>query len=135
MKKNKAGAVVRKVESGVVHILLLHNLPHDYWLLPKGHIEDGESAKDAAKRELLEETGLNVNLIKFLGVATYLDNNNNEVLLNIFLAEAVDGELTPEDEDHELIWLPLNEAIDKLSYQNLKDFLISCASSIETINS
>ena len=58
--EKSAGFVIYKKEKGEVKFLLLkypsENRERDYWGLPKGHIEEGESVKEAAFRELFEET-------------------------------------------------------------------------------
>lgn len=122
MNINKAGAIVRKIENNEVYILLLHLIKHDYWLFPKGHMEEGESAEDTAKREILEETGLTVEIVKQLGNVTYPDADKNEVNLTLFLAEISSGEQKSE-EGHNLVWMTIDEAIKKLTYKNLQDFL------------
>lgn len=122
MAINKAGAIVRKIENGKVYILLLHLIKHDYWSFPKGHCEEGESAQDSAKRELFEETGLNIDITKPLGMVTYQDVDNNEIHLDLFLAEIESGELKNED-GHDLAWMTVDEAIKKLTYKNLQEFL------------
>ncbi|MCX6810838.1 MAG: NUDIX domain-containing protein [Candidatus Berkelbacteria bacterium] len=122
MTINKAGAIVRKIENGEVYILLLHLIKHDFWSFPKGHIEEGESAEDTAKREILEETGLVINITKPLGIAKYKDIDGNEVNLNLFLADIESGELV-EEEGHELVWLTVDEATEKLTYPELREFL------------
>jgi ADP-ribose pyrophosphatase YjhB (NUDIX family) len=93
----KAGAIVRRMAGKEVQVLLLHQLKHYYWALPKGHCEQGETFEETAKREVFEESGLNISIINKLGVLEYFDNNNNSVKLTIFLAEAESGELHAED--------------------------------------
>ncbi|MEI6144386.1 MAG: NUDIX domain-containing protein [Candidatus Berkelbacteria bacterium] len=122
MAIDKAGAIVRKIENGEVYILLLHLINHDYWSFPKGHIEANELAEDTAKREILEEAGLSINIVKPLGDVTYLDIDKNEVHLELFLAEIESGELA-EEEGHELVWVTVNEAMEKLTYPELRKFL------------
>lgn len=81
------------------------------WGLPGGKIEQGESVKEAALREVKEETGLNIEITKLLGVysepksqriVTFPDNGDVVHLIDIILeAKIVSGELTisPESED------------------------------------
>ncbi|MCI4367767.1 MAG: NUDIX domain-containing protein, partial [Thermoplasmata archaeon] len=51
-----AGGLVRRRSDG--RLLLLHQAVEDRWCLPKGHVEAGESLREAARREIQEETGL-----------------------------------------------------------------------------
>ncbi len=51
-----AGAVV--LQEGSDEVLLLHEKEEDRWCFPKGHVDPGESLKEAAVREIREETGL-----------------------------------------------------------------------------
>jgi len=53
-----AGAVIFKRESGETLFLIIYSARNKIWGFPKGRIERGEAAKDAARREIQEETGL-----------------------------------------------------------------------------
>ena len=57
LREPTAGGIVYRKESGNVEILLIQDAK-DRWTIPKGHIEEGEQAKDTAAREIKEETGL-----------------------------------------------------------------------------
>jgi 8-oxo-dGTP pyrophosphatase MutT (NUDIX family) len=64
-KETSCGAVVYKMTQDMVPIFLLVNSKRsDRWGFPKGHIEDGESETETAKREIFEETG--IKSVKFI---------------------------------------------------------------------
>ena len=60
-------AVVRRVRGGE-EILLMQRSDNGMWGLPGGHVEPGESVAAAALREVLEETGWRVELVRLVGV-------------------------------------------------------------------
>ena len=81
------------------------------WGLPGGRIEPGESITEAGLREVKEETGLTVEVVKLLGVyseptnriVTYPDNGDVVHLVDILLeAKMVSGTLTPSSESEDL---------------------------------
>ena len=82
--------------------------------LPKGHPEEGESAQEAALREVREETGLEATPVEKLGDIRYWYARDGERVLKIvsfFLFRYRSGRL--EDHDHEVeeaLWIPLEEA-------------------------
>ena len=57
-KEFSAGAVVFRKEDKISLFLLIYSGRNKIWGFPKGHIEVGESEKDAAAREVVEETGI-----------------------------------------------------------------------------
>ena len=56
------GVVWRRTNSAKVEVLLVHRPKYDDWTLPKGKLEPGESFKEAAVREVEEETGIRCGL-------------------------------------------------------------------------
>ena len=54
-------------------LVLYKNYKNKYegWVLPKGTVEPGEEYKDTAAREVLEETGVAANIIKYVGKSQY----------------------------------------------------------------
>lgn len=105
------------------------------WGLPGGRIEPGESVKEAAVREVYEETGLTVEIIRLLGVysepesriVTFLDNGDGVHLVDILLeAKIISGELSISSESEELRFLPpdsLPPDIVPPAVAPLRDFL------------
>jgi ADP-ribose pyrophosphatase YjhB (NUDIX family) len=66
-----AGGVVFRLGPGEPVIAVVHRPEHDDWVLPKGKLEAGESARDAALREVKEETGQAVAIGDFIGCLGY----------------------------------------------------------------
>jgi len=57
-KEFSAGAVIFKKENNAILFLAVYSNRNKIWGFPKGHLERGETEKDAAAREIKEETGL-----------------------------------------------------------------------------
>ena len=95
------------------------------WCLPKGHVEPGETAQEAAIREVAEEAGVRADVIQSLGIIDYWftgEDRRVHKLVHHFLLEAPSDALTVEDDpDHEAevaAWVPLKDLAKKLSYPN-----------------
>lgn len=90
------------------------------WSLPKGHLEDGETARQAAVREVREETGIDGDVLRELGTIDYwfvVENRRVHKTVHHFLMTAVGGELSDEDvEVTEVAWVPLAELDGRLAY-------------------
>src|SRR6201995_3084597 len=91
--------------------------------LPKGKLDDGETPRAAAEREVLEETGHDVSVHEFLGTLVYESGGRSKVV-HYWRVEA-DGEPV-----HELMhdvraveWLPLDSAVERLSRGYERAFL------------
>lgn len=110
-----AGAVVWRLRDGVVEVALVHRLAYDDWTLPKGKLDAGESARVAAHREVREETGARVALGRFLGRTRYRIGADRK-LVDYFAARYLDGEFTPSDEVAALRWMPVADALARLTY-------------------
>jgi ADP-ribose pyrophosphatase YjhB (NUDIX family) len=90
------------------------------WSLPKGHLEAGETAEDAAIREVEEETGIRGVVIAPLGTVDFwfvAEDRRVHKTVHHFLLEARGGELSDEDvEVSEVAWVPLEQVRDRLAY-------------------
>lgn len=64
------GLVRRRGENGVVEVVLVHRPAYDDWAFPKGKLHAGESERDAAVREVQEETGLLCQLEREIGISS-----------------------------------------------------------------
>jgi 8-oxo-dGTP pyrophosphatase MutT (NUDIX family) len=93
--------------------------------LPKGHPEEGETAADAALREVREEAGVEATMREKLGDVRYWYQRGGRRIAKtvaFFMLDYVSGEL--DDHDHEVEharWMPLEEAAASLSYKGERD--------------
>lgn len=81
-----------------------------FWSVPGGLIEVGERAVEAAEREVREETGLSVELLKRLGVYDKIElDPSGKVLYHFiimhFQAQPLGGDLTPMDDALDSVWV------------------------------
>ena len=90
--------------------------------LPKGKIEAGESAEEAAVREVAEETGLHSRIVNPLGSVQYsYDDDDGRVLkeVHFYLLEWVDGDpLEPDGELDRIFWCSMDTAQRKLTFDS-----------------
>jgi 8-oxo-dGTP pyrophosphatase MutT (NUDIX family) len=125
--------MIREFSAGGLVIRNLRGRPHlavvrvrdDILALPKGHPEKGESSQDAALREVREETGLEATPVEKLGDITYWYARDGDRVLKVvsfFLFRYRSSRL--EDHDHEVeeaLWIPLEEAAERLAYKSEKE--------------
>jgi len=92
------------------------------WSLPKGHIEPGETAEDAAVREVAEETGIRGRVLRQLGTIDFwfvAEGRRVHKTVHHYLLLAEGGELSDADiEVTEVAWVPLNELAATLAYDD-----------------
>lgn len=132
VREPTAGGVVfrrKKDRPGDVDILLIQDAKNR-WTIPKGHIEEGETAKQTAVREIGEETGLTeLNMVGWLGKINFRYRRQNSLVLmttEIFLIEAIgDTEaIKAEEWMNGIKWLPANEALDKIEYEDIEKLIL-----------
>ncbi|MEA2359580.1 MAG: hypothetical protein QOI62_2840 [Solirubrobacteraceae bacterium] len=93
--------------------------------LPKGHPDPGESAADAALREVREEAGVQARLVEKLGDVRYWymrEGRRIAKVVSFFLLEYVDGDVRQHDfEVEEAVWMPLEQAARELTYKGERE--------------
>jgi polyphosphate kinase len=112
-----AGGIVTRGSDGGTEILLVHRPAYDDWSFPKGKVDPGETAADAAVREVLEETGLAVRLGEALAPIEYIDLQGSPKVVRYWMMTPEHGAFVPNSEVDEIRWLPYRQALDTLSYE------------------
>ena len=117
--EKSCGAVVFSQFSGAWHVLLIRHEHGRHISFPKGHVEPGESERQTAEREILEETGVRVNVdTRFRAENRYMARPDVEKLVVFFIAVA--REQTPVAQEGEVAvaeWVEVGEAANRLTYE------------------
>lgn len=135
MKKSKikkAGAII--LSSDFKSIALVNHPQKNDWSFPKGHVEGGENFQQAMQREVMEETGMEVKIVKKLPFMEYRNNNEDDVTVAMFLVvfQSSDSKLSKGQEKVE--WFSIDEVLNKLSYKNLKEYFYLVLPEIKTLH-
>ena len=129
--KESAGGVVRNAQ-GKILVVSQHG---DSWSLPKGHIDPGETALQAAVREIAEESGItDVRLAGELGCYERYrigkggvgEDQSERKSITMFLFDTPQEALHPTDPDNpEARWVSVKEALNLLTHPKDRAFLQS----------
>lgn len=119
-----AGAVVlRSSPDGGTEVALVHRDRYDDWSLPKGKLEPGETAAEAAVREVAEETGLTVRLGLPLDRVSYRvrlrDGSHAPKVVDYWIGTLLAETARPADDEITAVrWLGVAEAAERMSYRS-----------------
>ena len=127
IKEVSAGAVVFIKNRQLKYLLLHHKYKTKFWSFPKGKVEKGETPEQAAKREVKEETQLEVNLVKdVVHDIHYFYRRAGKTIsktVRYFLAKAATKDVKITDEHIGYTWLPFEKALRTLTHKNSQDIL------------
>lgn len=111
-------------------VLLALRKDIDWWNLPGGGMEPGETVEEALYREVREETSLEVAIDRLVGV--YSKPQKQEVVLT-FLCHVTGGTLTPTEESRDCCFFPIDELPENTlpkHRQRIEDALLNRPSAI-----
>jgi 8-oxo-dGTP pyrophosphatase MutT (NUDIX family) len=138
IEEHSAGGVVfRRAEGGPLYLVIRDSYRN--WGFPKGHVEEGESEADAARREVREETALDH--LAYRAPALEIDwffrfrGRLIHKTCTFFVFESPEGEAAPQAEEgiSACRWLPFEEALRVLSYANARDVLRVAGAEVEKL--
>ncbi len=123
------GVVFRRNQKGEVEFLLIQD-HKDRWTIPKGHIEEGETAQQTAKREIGEEAGLkDTEVLGWLGKIHFRYRRVDKLVLisqQVYLMRVkTDGnEIQKEDWMNGIKWFSFYDALDAIEYEDIGKLML-----------
>lgn len=123
------GIVFRRNKSGDVEILLIQDAK-ERWTIPKGHIEEGETAQQTARREIGEEAGLRqVDMLGWLGKIHFRYRRIDKLVLmttQIYLVRAKGNTDAIQKEDWmlDIKWFSFSDALDVIEYDDIGKLML-----------
>ena len=117
--KLRPGAVAIILDEARENVLLTQRSDNGRWCLPGGAMDPGESAEEACIREVIEETGLEVQVTRLVGIYTtpdlileYEDGNRWQPVTMTFEARVIGGELRLSNETIDYGYFSVNSLSD-----------------------
>lgn len=120
-----AGGVIYREDTNGFKVALILN--DNFWCLPKGLIEEGETLEATASREVREETGLTGELVGKIGEISYSFFRRKRYVktVHFYLFKCVGGSVDAHDSEvDEARWFSIPDALNALVYPNEKKMLL-----------
>lgn len=121
------GIVVRPIANGRFEVACIYREARGDWTFPKGKLDEGETFAEAALREVLEETNMHCDIIRFIGTTNYIHRKGKPKIVAYYLMHVAQGEFIPNEEVDVLEWLPLESVREHLTWdrdQELFDIVL-----------
>ena len=129
VREPTAGGIVFRRGKDGIEILLIQDAK-DRWTIPKGHIEEGESAQQTARREIGEEAGLkDVDMLGWLGKIHFRYRRVDKLVLmttQIYLVRAKGDTNAIQKEEwmNGIKWFSFNDALDAIEYEDIGKLML-----------
>ena len=133
------GIVFRRDKAGGIEILLIQDAK-DRWTIPKGHIEEGETAQVTAKREIGEEAGLkDVEVLGWLGKIHFRYRRLDKLVLmttQIYLVRAKGDTNAIQKEEwmNGIKWFKFHDALEAIEYEDIGKLMLLAMKKIRQEN-
>jgi len=122
-----AGGVVLRERDGKREVVLTGRHSDGTWVFPKVTPDKGEEIEETAVREVQEETGLNVRIVRPIGTTDYwfaAPGERVHKFVHFFLMEPTGGDVSEHDHEYdEVRWVAEDEARRLLSFDTYRDIL------------
>jgi len=125
------GVVWRDIEPGP-ELLLVHRSIHEDWTFPKGKVDEGETLRRCARREVEEETGFRCRTHRRLPVVTYRDARRRRKAVVYWIMTVDGGAFVPNVEVDAAGWFDLESARATLTYRHDVELLCEIAGAIHS---
>ncbi|MBQ8297831.1 MAG: NUDIX domain-containing protein [Ruminococcus sp.] len=136
LHEKSCGAIVYRKFHGNTEILLIRHVNSGHWSFPKGHVESGETEVETAKREIMEETSIDVIIDPtFRETVTYSPKKDTVKVVVYFLAKAKNVDYVPQEgEISEIRWVDIAHAAHVLSYENDRTIVSKAKNAIKDVH-
>ncbi len=133
LHEKSCGAIVYRRFHGNIEILLIKHVNSGHWSFPKGHVEGDETELETARREIKEETGLDVIIDQtFRETVSYSPKRDTQKVVVYFLALARNYDYVPQEEEiAEIRWVDIIRATHMLTYENDKTIVNKARAAIK----
>jgi 8-oxo-dGTP diphosphatase len=133
--EHSCGGAVLSFRDGTAYVAMIATRGRTRWGLPKGAVSPGETAEEAALREVLEETGIEARVLEKLDTIAYFFRARGELIhkkVDFYLMEYVAGRLTPQlSEVDDVEWVEIHEALQRSSFDSERKLLEKAAALVE----
>jgi 8-oxo-dGTP pyrophosphatase MutT (NUDIX family) len=131
-KLTHGGGVVWRSDEAGTRVLMVRATPppHD-WVFPKGHIEQGETVQETARREVREEAGVDATPGPYLGLLEFDSPRGEHVRAAYFLMRFVRE--VERDEQRELRWWPVDEALKMCRFEDSRALIRAAVDALERL--
>ncbi len=123
--EKSCGAIVYRDYNDTIEFLSVKSKIHGHWGFPKGHIEEGESEQEAAKREVMEETELIITLCSdYKASVKYYSAEYTCKEVVYFIGKSLSEYINIQKEEIEdFKWLSYNDMLEIITFDNDKNIL------------
>jgi 8-oxo-dGTP pyrophosphatase MutT (NUDIX family) len=122
-----AGGVVVRGTGDDLEVVIAGRDSDRTWVFPKGTPDAGETIEQTALREVREESGLDVNIVRPIGVIEYwfaVPGERVHKFVHFFLMRPLGGDVSRHDHEYDDVrWVPASEARRLLTYDTYREML------------
>jgi len=129
----QAAAIPYRIRRGRLEVLMITRRERQRWIVPKGHIEPGETARQSARREASEEAGLEGRMGRRpIGRYEYSKRREQRTVVVFLMEVRRELERWVEEEERQREWLALETAVERASHRGLRVLLRGLAQEFAT---